>query len=142
MQKRLVIAVIALVAAFVYSKATQHSRLRKALENPSQFEPINQARAAGKPLLLSVVLPGCPWAAHANVLLEEMKGSFGDRFVFMQLAGSSLATSGHDPFDYLAQKCPGGLCLFEPRSGRVEALDEMMPPAELKARMERFAGGS
>lgn len=140
MRNRLIVAVLALVAAFAYSKVTQRTRLKEALAAHSQFEPINEARAAGKPLLMSVLLPGCPWAARANAQLVEMKGHFGDRYVFFQLQGAAVTTSGRDPFDYLASKCTGGLCLFDPTSGRVEQLDEMMPEADLKARMEAFSG--
>jgi hypothetical protein len=47
--------------------------------------------------------------------------------------GTGISTNGREPFNSLAAKCAGGLCLFHPKSGRVEQLDEMLSA--------RFAGG-
>ena len=141
MKVKLIAVVLALAGAFAYSKLTHRARLQEALRAPSQFGEINAARDDGKPLLMSVLLPGCPWAAHANDLLAGAKDVFGDRYHYLQVSGAGITTNGKEPFDYLASKCTGGLCLFHPKSGRVEQLDEMLPAEQLKTAMTAFAGG-
>jgi hypothetical protein len=137
---RLIAIVLALLVTPVWLKVTKKSRMKKYLAAPSRFAEINRARAEGKPLLFSVVLPGCPWASHAAEQVAQMQERLGDRYVFLQV-GSSVETSGTEPFNVMTESCHRGLCLFDPSRGKVEELEETTSVDELAARMERFAGG-
>lgn len=140
MRTRLAALVIALLVGTGVSAVTKKARLKKSLAAPSRFEEINRARAERKPLLFSAVPPGCPWAAQAQEQVEKMRERLGDRYVFLQVGGA-VESSGEEPFDVMAESCQGGLCLFDPTRGRVEALEETISVDALAARMERFAGG-
>ncbi len=139
MHNRLLILLVALACAYGWSQWQQRPRLQRALQNPSQFAQINEARASDKPLLFSMLLPGCPWAAHAAVQIPAMQAKFAGRYIFLQLTNGVVSTSGHEPFDYMAAKCSGGLCLFDPARGRVVQINEMISADALASAMERFA---
>ena len=138
MQRKLLAIALALIVGTVWSAVTKKSRMKKSLAAPSRFAEINRARAEGKPLLFSVVLPGCPWATHAAEQVSKMQERLGDRYVFLQV-GSTVETSGTEPFNVMTDSCRRGLCLFDPSHGRVEELEETISVEELAVRMERFA---
>lgn len=137
--RNLMITLVAIAAGLGFLKYREKARFQAALERPSQFAEINQARGENKPLLFLAVPPGCPWAAHAAQTLPEVKAHFGDRYVIFQ-TGGMVQTQGNEPFDYLAHHCSKGMCLFNPGTGKVAELDEMLPSDQLIAKMEQFSG--
>lgn len=139
MIRKLALTLLLLPVAFGVHAFTRTKRMQRALSNSSQFEPINTARSQHKRLLVSIEPPGCPWAQHAAQEISQVQSKFADRYVFMRLQLSTFATSGADPFDYLASKCEAGLCLFDPAGGAVKVLPELIAAAELEKELDGFA---
>lgn len=139
MLQRAAIFVIVVFAVTGYRWFTKDKRLEQALHNSSQFSEINTAKAQQKPLLVSIEPPGCPWGAHAAAEIAKVQPKFAERYVFLEIKESMLVTSGNDPYNYLSAKCPQGLCLFNPTSGKVKGLDEMIIADDLERELVAFA---
>lgn len=139
MARRLVVLLLCLAGGFAVQHVTKKQRLAKALAASSQFAPINTARAEHKPMLVSVEPPGCSWAAQARAEIAKVQPKFDDRYVFLELETGSISTTGAEPFDYLANECEQGLCLFDPSSGKVKALDVSITAEALERELVSFA---
>jgi len=139
MIRRFGLFLVCLPVAFGYHWLTKDKRMKKALGNVSQFAELNTARAEQKPVLVSIEPPGCQWAAHATEEIAKVRPKLEERYLFMELRTNTITTSGTDPFDYLTDKCHVGLCLFNPSSGKVKDLEELINADDLERELVAFA---